>query len=173
MTPFEKPLTQVLAVLLARDLEAFAREVGLLPDDASLWKTQPGVTNSCGVLAAHCAGNLQHYVGAVLGSTGYVRDRPGEFGRRSGSRAELAAELRKARDVIRQVLPGVTDAALDQQYPEAVGGAELSTRAMLLHLSAHLGFHLGQADYLRRTMTGENQVAGAVSAKELEAGLAN
>jgi hypothetical protein len=171
MTTPQKPLTTVLAVVLARDLETFARQVELLPDDESLWRAVPGITNSCGNLAVHCAGNLQHYIGAVLGNTGYVRDRPAEFGRRSGSRIEVAAELRKARDLVREVLPALPDEALDRQYPEAVGGAALSTRAMLLHLAAHLGFHLGQADYLRRTMTGRNEPAGAVSAKALEEGL--
>ena len=172
MTPSEKPLTAVLAVLLARELETFARQVELLPDDESLWRTKPGVTNSCGNLAAHCAGNLQHYIGAVLGHTTYVRDRPAEFGGRSGSRADVAAELRKARDVVREVLPAVPEDALDRPVPETVGGVALSTRAMLLHLVAHLGFHLGQADYLRRTMTGRNEPAGAVSAKDLAEGLA-
>jgi hypothetical protein len=172
MTAFRKPVTDVVAAVLARDLETFAREVELMPDDQSLWATLPGVTNSCGNLAAHCAGNLQHFVGAILGSTGFVRDRPAEFGQRSGSRVELAAELRKTRDVMRDVLPGMTDDVLDQEYPEAVGGARLSTRAMLLHLATHLGFHLGQADYLRRAMTSANEPAGAVSPKALEAGLA-
>ena len=172
MTAFAKPLGDVVAAVLARDLETLAREVELMPDDEALWKTLPGVTNSCGNLAAHCAGNLQHFVGAVLGSTGYVRDRPTEFGRRSGSRAELAAELRKTREVITEVVPGLDEGALDHEYPEAVGGARLSTRAMLLHLATHLGFHLGQADYLRRAMTGVTEPAGAVSPGELAAGLA-
>ncbi len=74
--------------LLVRELEALAREVELFPDDESLWKTAPGVTNSAGNLALHACGNLRHFVGAVLGGTGYVRDRPAEFAS-SGADASL------------------------------------------------------------------------------------
>ena len=59
--------TTNLTTLLVRELNAFARELDLYPDDASVWKTAPGITNSAGNLALHVAGNLQHFVGAVLG----------------------------------------------------------------------------------------------------------
>lgn len=83
-----------LRVLLVRELKAFEREVEMFPDDELVWKTVPGVTNSAGNLALHVCGNLQHFVGRVLGDTNYVRDRELEFSRSSGSRAELAREIR-------------------------------------------------------------------------------
>jgi hypothetical protein len=52
------------------------------------------------------AGNLQHFIGSVLGNTGYVRDRAAEFARRSGNRAEVIAELTRARQVVISVLGG-------------------------------------------------------------------
>src|SRR5262249_37473238 len=92
--------TSDIELMLLRELEGFEREVSLYPDDESLWKTLPGVSNSAGNLAMHIAGNLQHYVGAVLGGTGYVRNRDWEFARRSGTRTEVVAELRKAAAVM-------------------------------------------------------------------------
>ena len=90
------------ALSLVRELEGFKRELALFPDDASVWTTVPGITNSAGNLALHVAGNLQYFIGTVLGGTGYVRHRELEFGRRSGSRAwKMYAELDAAIAVVR------------------------------------------------------------------------
>src|SRR3990170_8912400 len=90
--------------LLVRELRAFAREVEMFPDDLSLFRTAPGVTNSAGNLALHVCGNLKHFVGAVLGATGYVRNRDLEFQARSGRRADIARELHETAAVVTQTL---------------------------------------------------------------------
>lgn len=146
------PLAADLLVLFRRDLAAFEREVALFPDDGALWRTLPGVANGAGNLALHVAGNLRHFVGAVLGGTGYVRDREAEFGRREGPRTEVAAELR---------------AALAAPFPAAVAGVQPPAGRFLIHLEAHLAFHLGQAGYLRRTLTGDSRSAGAMGIGDL------
>ena len=43
---------------IVRELETLQREIALFPDDDSIWKILPGVTNSAGNLALHVAGNL-------------------------------------------------------------------------------------------------------------------
>lgn len=156
-------------LVLLRELDAFCREIDAFAGDDLVWKTVPGVTNSCGNLAMHVAGNLQHYIGARLGATGYVRDRDLEFSRRSGTQAEIVTELRRAREVVQDVLTRLPDAAWNQEYPEAVGGARLPTGEFLVHLASHLAFHLGQAGYLRRVLTGENRSVGPVSVPALAA----
>lgn len=140
---------------LVRELEGFKRELAHFPDDQSVWATLPGVTNSAGNLALHVAGNLQYFIGTVLGRTGYVRNREREFGQRSGPRENIYAELDAAMEVVRKVLPDIPDAALDADFPEAVMGTQFRTGAFLLHLCSHAGFHLGQAGYLRRILTGD------------------
>src|SRR5262245_42240773 len=149
-----EPTVAVLRTLIVRELNAFVREVEMFPDDTTLWQCVPGVTNSAGNLALHIAGNLQHFVGRVLGHTDYVRNRDDEFGRRSGTRAALAAELAKTIDIVSKVLPQVTEQQLAQDFPERVGELSINARVFLLHLSAHLSYHLGQAGYLRRAVTG-------------------
>jgi uncharacterized damage-inducible protein DinB len=156
-----------IRVLLIRELEALIREVELVPDDEVLWKTMPGIANSCGNLATHVAGNLQHYVGHVLGGTSYVRDRDREFNLREGSRAEVVADLRLAIGAVDRTLRGLSSATLDQQYPQALGGVQPRTGVFLFHLISHTGFHLGQAGYLRRALTGDPTTIGAISVKEL------
>lgn len=154
-------------LVLVRELESFAREMELFPDDELVWRVVPGVTNSAGTLALHVCGNLQHYVGAVLGGTGYVRDRPREFSQRSGSRAQLAQDLRRTAEVVERVVPGIPADVLAREYPEAVGGVRFATDLFLLHLCVHLAHHLGQAGYLRRMLTGDNVSSGAIAAKAL------
>jgi hypothetical protein len=152
-----------IAALLQRELQGFEREIGLFPDDGALWRTLPGVPNSAGNLALHVAGNLQHFVGAVLGGSAYVRDEDQEFSRRAGSRREIADELQKAAVAVRTVVPNLTDDVLEHDFPEPViADRRIQTLRFLLHLCAHASFHLGQAGYLRRALTGENQSARPV-----------
>ncbi|MGE3189168.1 MAG: DinB family protein [Vicinamibacterales bacterium] len=155
-----------LETLIVRDLEAFVREVERCPADR-LWTTLPGVTNAVGNLALHVAGNLRHFVGTVLGGTGFVRHRDDEFGRRSGDPAGVVADLRETIAVVRSVLPTLRDEVLAADYPEAPGGQPINTALFLQHLCAHLAMHLGQAGYLRRILTAENVSAGPMGLKEL------
>jgi uncharacterized damage-inducible protein DinB len=153
--------------MMGRELEAFAREVELFPDDSSLWRTLPGVTNSAGNLALHVCGNLRHFVGAVLGGTGYVRDRPAEFATRAGRRADVARQLRETAEVVAGALTRVPESALATPYPEPHDGVQLPCGRFLMHLCVHLAFHLGQAGYLRRALTGDARTSGAISLKAL------
>src|SRR5690349_8847563 len=143
-----------IARLLARELEAFEREIAAFPDDESLWRTLPGVANSAGNLGLHVAGNLQHFVGTVLGGTGYVRNRDAEFSRRSGTRDEVREELAAARAVVQSTLPGVEARRLSEIVPGLPNGMQVRMDIWLMHLVAHAAFHLGQAGYLRRMATG-------------------
>jgi uncharacterized damage-inducible protein DinB len=146
--------------ILVRELQGFERELALYPDDKTIWRTMPGVTNSTANLALHVAGNLQHYVGAVLGGTGYVRDRTIEFARTAGTRRDVIAELTAAMRVVEHVLPRVTAAQLESDFPEAVAGITVATRVFLVHLCAHAAFHLGQAGYMRRILMTDSHSSG-------------
>ena len=52
-------------------------------------------------------------------------------------------------------------------FPVSVGGTRPVTGRLLLHLAAHTAFHLGQAGYLRRALTGEAGATGVMSIPEL------
>lgn len=160
-------MTEDVRRLLVRELHAFAREVEMFPDDESLFRTVPGVTNSAGNLALHVCGNLQHFVGAVLGGTGYVRKRELEFQTRSGRRADVARQLHETALVVTKALGQVSAEALEKPYPQPVADLQLPCRLFLMHLAVHLGFHLGQAGYLRRIVTGDSRSSGPVALKEL------
>jgi uncharacterized damage-inducible protein DinB len=152
----ESSLGADLAFLLGRDLDALAAQIGRYPDDASLWRIEGEVTNAAGTLALHVVGNLRHYVGGVLGGSGYVRDREAEFTRREPGREDLQAMVRACRAEVVPVLEGLDDRVLAGPYPgdlpASLRGA--TTRRFLLHLSGHLMWHLGQMDYHRRLLGG-------------------
>lgn len=156
-----------LTTILTRELKALARELAAYPDDAAVWRSFPGIVNSAGTLALHLAGNIQHYVGAVLGGTGYRRDRAAEFARRDVPRRELAAEIDRAIAAVQHAVPRLTAERLRADYPEKVGGRVVVTGEFLLHLASHLSWHLGQLDYHRRMATGEGGKIGALAVGEL------
>jgi len=160
------PLASV-ALVLHRDLAAVRRSVEAYPDDETPWLERQGLPNVGGTLVLHLAGNLRHYVGAVLGGTGYVRDRDAEFARRAVPRTTLLAELDAARQALDAGLARLDDAALRAAYPERVGGRLLTTGDFLLHLAAHLAYHLGQLDYHRRVVTGDRRPIDAIAVAAL------
>ena len=149
-------LSSILTTQIVRELRTFIKEIEAFPSDDSIWHTRRGVTNSAANLALHVSGNLQDFVGRVLGGTSYVRNRELEFSRREGTRDSIVAELRQTIDVIESTLPTVTDETMAADYPMPFHGKILPTGVFLVHLGAHLAFHLGQAGYLRRVITGEN-----------------
>ncbi|HEV7667048.1 MAG TPA: DinB family protein [Thermoanaerobaculia bacterium] len=161
------PLTQDLSTLFLRDLDGLRREIELYPDDAAPWAEIPGLPNRGGTLALHLAGNLRHFIGAILGGSGYVRDRDLEFSARDVPRSELLEKIAAARQEVEAGLAALDPAALDADYPLPLGGRTISTRQFLIHLAMHLTFHLGQIDYHRRAATGDSKSAGVIPLEAL------
>jgi hypothetical protein len=160
-------VVSALRAVLLRELAAVRRTVEAYPDDASLWVVRPGLPNVGGTLVLHLGGNLQHYLGAVLGRSGYQRDRDAEFSRRDVPRALLLGEIDAARQAIDLGMPVVSDEMLAAPYPEQIAGRTVTTGDFLVHLATHLAFHLGQLDYHRRVVTGDTRSIGAIAVSEL------
>jgi uncharacterized damage-inducible protein DinB len=161
-------LVETIRAMLLRELRALRRQVDAYPTDQQLWVVPVGVPNSAGTLVLHLAGNLQHFIGAHLGKTGYVRQRDLEFSRRDVPRTELHAEIAAAERAIIAGLARVTDDTIDAAFfPEPLAGASVPTSEFLVHLAVHLGYHLGQVDYHRRIVTGDGRSLDALAVKEL------
>lgn len=158
---------ELIGGLLVRDVGAVRRELEAYPAEADVWTLTDAIPNSAGTLALHLTGNLRHYVGAVLGGTGYVRDRDAEFARRNVPRAELLRGLDDAIADIGATMSRLTDAQLATTFPEAVAGQRVSTLDMLMHLAVHLTYHLGQIDYHRRLLGHSAASIGAVSPTQM------
>jgi hypothetical protein len=159
-------LPSVIAIL-DRELRALRREIEAYPDEESLWLQPAGISNSAGTLALHLAGNVQHYMGARLGATDYVRDRPAEFARRNLPRSEVVRQIEAARQSLAAVENRLAESDLPSDFPEVIGNLRFETGDYLIHLVSHFAFHLGQIDYHRRVVTGQTDGIGAVRTSEL------
>ncbi|MFD2718856.1 DinB family protein [Hymenobacter monticola] len=145
-------LIATLQTLFARDLNKLKQEIEAYHREETLWRTAPGISNPAGNLCLHLVGNLNTYIGAELGHTGYVRHRDLEFSLRDVPRAELLQKLAETIGVVDSVLARLSDAQLEAEYPIQVLEAKTSTGYFLVHLATHLAYHLGQINYHRRLL---------------------
>ncbi|TGE29961.1 DUF1572 family protein [Hymenobacter metallicola] len=145
-------LLDTLRLLFARDLKRLRQEIELYQDEQKIWQVERGIANSAGNLCLHLLGNLNTYIGAILGGTGYVRNRELEFSRKHVPRPDLLAQLDATLLVVDQVLSRVPPETLAAEYPLLVLETTTSTEYFLTHLATHLTYHLGQINYHRRLL---------------------
>ena len=157
----------IFAAVISRELRTLERELNAYQSDDQVWLLPDGLPNSGGTLILHIAGNLRHFVGAVLGGSSYVRDRDAEFQRRGVPRAELIDELHRADSAVQETLGRLDPAMLQEPFPLPVGNRRLNTGDFMTHLATHLAYHAGQIDFHRRIVTGDVTGVSAVSPLEL------
>ncbi|MFY0698190.1 MAG: DinB family protein [Balneola sp.] len=143
--------TETLTQLFARDFETLESEIFAYSTEENLWIKEPGINNSAGNLGLHLAGNLGHFLGAVLNNSGYIRDREFEFNGKV-DRDELINRIRDSRKTVRETLDNLTPEDFPKTYPLQPFGFEMSTEYFLIHLYSHFSYHLGQINYHRRLL---------------------
>ncbi len=135
-----------------RDLTALEKEITSYVDERHLWIIDKNIKNSAGNLCLHLIGNLNHFVGAIIGKTGYVRDRDKEFSTKDVSRSELIAGLEKTKHMVTTTLGKLSSDQYNSLYPIEFLGKNVLTYHMLIQLVTHLNYHLGQINYHRRLL---------------------
>ena len=145
-------MIDILKQLFKSDLEKLQTEISSYTDEMNLWKISGDIKNSGGNLCLHLCGNLQHFIGAVLGNSGYVRKRDAEFSKKNVSVKELVKEVELTITAVENTLNHLKEERLGQKYPRNVFGYEMTTEYFLIHLAAHLNYHLGQINYHRRLL---------------------
>ncbi|WP_316818592.1 DinB family protein [Pedobacter nyackensis] len=146
-------LKESLKSLFTRDLNKLKSEIEQYQNEQAIWLVDKAILNSAGNLCLHLVGNLNTFVGGELGKTGYVRDRPLEFSQKNVPRAELISMVEATIAVVNEVLDQLSDADMERDYPQVKvveGGSAIGF--MLIHLSTHLAYHLGQINYHRRLL---------------------
>ena len=108
--------TQHLSDLFSRDLTKVKEEITSFSSENALWLTAEGINNSAGNLSLHISGNLQHFFGAVLGGTDYVRDRDFEFSGKV-SRQELLDDLEAAEKSVIETLAKIKQEDFEKDFP--------------------------------------------------------
>lgn len=145
-------ITEVLNKIIQRDLQKLKSEIESYKVESNLWRIEKNISNSAGNLCLHLVGNLNSYIGATLGQSGYVRDRDSEFSLKNIPRKELIQKIEDTISVVNKVLPTLDDDTIQKEYPLLVLKEKTSTEYFLIHLTTHLGYHLGQVNYHRRLL---------------------
>jgi uncharacterized protein DUF1572 len=148
-------MIETLSKLYEQGLNKLRSEVESYPGETELWKTGGNIPNSAGNLALHLIGNVNHFFGATIGGTGYVRDRDNEFSSGEVSKAQILNEIDKAKVVVKDALAKLDGGDLDMTYPIQFQNEDVSTEYVLSYLLGHFNYHLGQIDYHRRLLVGE------------------
>ncbi|MCM0666103.1 DinB family protein [Flavobacterium tyrosinilyticum] len=143
---------QTLKTLFNRDLNKLKFEIESYEFEKQIWVIDKNISNSAGNLCLHLIGNLNTYIGAEIGKTGYVRNRPLEFSLKDIPRPELISKIEDTIEVINKSLDSLTEKDLEQIYAQIVFEKEMTTGFFLIHLSTHLAYHLGQINYHRRLL---------------------
>lgn len=145
-------LIQTLKLLFHRDLNRLRQEIDAYKDERKIWHIENNIANSAGNLCLHLIGNLNTYIGAELGKSGYIRHRELEFLLKDIPKVELLQKIDETLIVVDKALDNVSDEQLQQEYPIVVFDEMTSTGYFLMHLITHLTYHLGQINYHRRLL---------------------
>ena len=145
-------VSNILTLTYKRDLQKLIEEISLFKQEENLWRTQGSITNSAGNLVLHLIGGLNHYFGAILAKTGYVRNRENEFAEKFVSRSILRSQVELLIPLITETVNTLSPAALEADFPIPFDNAKNSTAYVIVMLALHLNYHLGQINYLRRAL---------------------
>ena len=145
-------MIDTLKKLFNRDLEKLKTEISSYNDEKKLWKISGEIKNSAGNLCMHLCGNLQHFIGNILGNSGYVRNREAEFSTKDIPKEKLMDEINITAKVVEKTISELKEDKFNEIYPVNVFGYEMTTEFFLVHLATHLNYHLGQINYHRRLL---------------------
>jgi uncharacterized damage-inducible protein DinB len=144
-------VAKLTCAALIEELEELRDEVRKAAEglnDRQLWAKPVEPGNSVGHLILHLTGNLNFFIGAQLGGSGYLRDRDREFCENEPpSKASLLNNLDVAVATFRRVVGGLSAEQLVAPHPTAKFGSVLKAT---VHLVAHFALHRGQISYLVR-----------------------
>ena len=143
---------QSLQQLFIRDLLKLRQEISSYINEEKIWHIEKKISNSAGNLCLHLVGNLNTYIGAELGRSGYIRNRDLEFTQKDLSKEELIRRIDETTKILEKTLNALDDEILLKEYPQIVFKDKMTTGYFLIHLAGHLNYHLGQVNYHRRLL---------------------
>lgn len=145
-------MTESVKSLFTRDLNQLKKEIESYQNEEAIWKIDKDILNSAGNLSLHLVGNINHFIGAILGNSGYVRNRELEFSLKNIPKTELILQIEKTIEVVHSSLDQLSEEDMNKEYPIEALGYPMTTEYFLIHLFGHLNYHLGQINYHRRLL---------------------
>lgn len=138
--------------LFRRDLERLKEEINLFSDESTIWKVTGDIKNPAGNLCLHLVGNLNAYIGVGICNSGYIRNRELEFSLKYIPKNTLIQQVDDTIHVVMTGLDNLTDNHMERIFPINIWGKPTDFAYTLLELLAHLNYHLGQINYIRRML---------------------
>lgn len=142
----------ILRLLFKRDLNKLKAEVEAYSTEDKLWLTSEGISNCGGNLCLHLVGNLNAFIGAELGNSGYIRHRELEFSQKNVPKAALISQVENTILIVDSTLEKLSAEDLNIEYPIVLLKEPITTGYFLMYLATHLAYHLGQVNYHRRLL---------------------
>jgi hypothetical protein len=133
-----------------RDLLNLKAELALYSSEEKLWIVKAEIKNSAGNLALHLIGNLNHFIGATIGNTGYIRERDKEFSQKNIPLSEINKRIDALLPILESSISKLKEEQLNDIYPLEFLGQKVSFNFILMQMIVHLNYHLGQINYHRR-----------------------
>lgn len=148
-------MKNTLLEIFARDLDLLKTEIAAYKDESDLWIIRGEILNSAGNLCLHLLGNLNHFVGAILGNSGFVRNRDAEFSLKDVPQQQLLEEIDYTKKVVLDTIAAMKESDFALDYPEKKHGEVVTMEFLLVHLLTHLTYHRGQINYHRRIIAAQ------------------
>jgi uncharacterized damage-inducible protein DinB len=143
-------ITSVLIDLYTREIDKLKNEILNFESDEQLWKTPEPHIVPAGNTCLFIAGTLQHYIGNVMGDSGYIRNKEAEMKARNVPRERLLEEIDNTKQVVIDTLEQISKTELQRGFPTNEFEEPITTEFYLIHLLKNMGFHLGQISVLRQ-----------------------
>lgn len=122
----------------------------------ALWTKPFPFGNSIGHLVLHLTGNLNHYIGAMIAGTGYVREREKEFTDENHPPTEEL--LKSFRAAIAKVVSTLHDLDDEGYMVPVEHNVPIQTRfGLVMVCAAHMNNHIGQMSYLAQALKPGNE----------------
>jgi uncharacterized damage-inducible protein DinB len=119
-----------------------------------IWQKPYAYGNSIGHLILHLTGNLNHYIGAGIAKTGYVRNRPLEFSNTSKEpKEQVLARFDQAIAMVAATIREQTPGEFLEPYSDPTEPGAKSRFAVFLRMGAHAYHHVGQIIYLSKEVS--------------------
>ncbi len=118
-----------------------------------LWRKPYAYGNSIGHLLLHLTGNLNHYIGARIAGTGYVRNRPLEFADALREpKEEVLAAFDRAIDTVAATIRRQLPEDWLAPYSDPTLPDVRIRFSVIQRMAAHAYHHVGQMIYLAKEL---------------------
>ncbi|MCB0606378.1 MAG: DUF1572 family protein [Lewinellaceae bacterium] len=147
---FDLFIREIHRRLIDESLPRLRKCLGML-DESAIWYRPNVHSNTVGNLVLHLHGNVRQWLGAGLMKMEDVRMRQTEFDEEGPiSSAELLARMAQTELLIETTLKKVRPEDLTASH--RVQGFEENGVAILVHVTEHFSYHVGQITYITKAL---------------------